>query len=136
MIKTRVLCCGDRNWQNFEIIRRELEKFPKDTKIIQGCANGADKMSANIAKSLGLKLISASDNDDYINNPGFPANWDKYRKLGYVKAAGPKRNTQMLDEGKPDLVLAFHNDIENSKGTKNMIEQAKKRGIKVILIKE
>lgn len=48
----------------------------------------------------------------------------------------PIRNKQMLDEGKPDLVLAFHTDIENSKGTKNMIYQAKKRGIKVILIKE
>jgi len=42
----------------------------------------------------------------------------------------------MLDEGKPDLVLAFHTDIKNSKGTKNMIQQAEKRGIKVILIKE
>ena len=131
----RVLCCGDREWFSYEIIRRELEKLPKDTEIIQGCADGADKMSANIAKSLGLKLISASDNND-INNPGFPANWDKYRKLGYVKADGPIRNTQMLDEGKPDLVLAFHTNIEKSKGTKNMIEQSKKRGIKVVLIKE
>ena len=127
----RILCCGDRNWSSYEIIRRELEKFPKDTEIIQGCANGADKMSANIAKSLGLKLISSKDNNDIINNPGFPADWNKYGR-----AAGPIRNKQMLDEGKPDLVLAFHTNIENSRGTKNMIEQAKKRGIKVILIKE
>lgn len=127
----RVLCCGDRNWTSYEIIRRELEKLPKDTEIIQGCANGADKMSANISKSLKLKLISSKDNDDTINNLGFPADWKKYRR-----AAGPIRNKQMLDEGKPDLVLAFHTNIENSKGTKNMIEQAKDRGIKVILIKE
>ena len=127
----RVLCCGDRNWQSFEIIRRELEKFPKDTEIIQGCANGADKMSANISKILKLKLISSSDNDDCISNPGFPANWKRYGR-----GAGPIRNKQMLDEGKPNLVLAFHNDIKNSKGTKNMIEQAGKRGIKVILIEE
>jgi len=127
----RVLCCGDRNWQNFEIIRRELEKFSKDTEIIQGCAKGADKMSSNIAKSIGIKLISSKDNDDIINNPGFPANWKKYGR-----AAGPIRNKQMLDEGNLDLVLAFHTDIEKSRGTKNMIEQAEKRGIKVILIKE
>jgi len=127
----RILCCGDRNWSSYEIIRRELEKFPKDTEIIQGCANGADKMSANIAKSLGLKLISSKDNNDIINNPGFPADWNKYGR-----AAGPIRNKQMLDEGKPDLVLAFHSNIENSRGTKNMIEQAKKRGIVIILIKE
>lgn len=127
----RVLCCGDRNWTSYEIIRKELEKFPKDTEIIQGCANGADKMSANIAKSLGLKFISSKDNNDIINNPGFPADWKKYGR-----AAGPIRNKQMLDEGKPDLVLAFHTDIKNSKGTKNMIQQAKDRGIKIILIKE
>ena len=42
----------------------------------------------------------------------------------------------MLNEGNPDLILAFHNDIENSKGTKNMVMQAKKRGIKTIVIME
>jgi len=127
----RVLCCGDRNWSSFNIIRRELEKLPKDTEIIQGCANGADTMSAKIAKVLGLKLVSSKDNNTVINKHGFPANWNKYGK-----AAGPIRNKQMLDEGKPDIVLAFHTNIEKSKGTKNMIEQAKKRGIKVLLIKE
>jgi len=127
----RVLCCGDRNWTSYEIIRKELEKFPKYTEIIQGCANGADKILANIAKSIGIKLISSKDNDDIINNSGFPADWKKYGR-----AAGPIRNKQMLDEGKPDLVLAFHTDIEKSRGTKNMVEQSKKRGIKVVLIKE
>ncbi len=127
----RVLCCGDRNYSSYEIIRRELEKLPKDTEIIQGCANGADTISAKIAKVLDLKLLSSIGNDDAINNPGFPANWNKYGR-----AAGSIRNKQMLDEGKPNLVLAFHGNIEKSKGTKNMIEQAKKRGIKVLLIKE
>lgn len=32
----------------------------------------------------------------------------------------------MLDEGKPDFVVAFHNDITNSKGTLDMITRAKK----------
>ena len=115
----RVLCCGDRNWTSYEIIRRELEKFDDNTVIIEGCANGADSISAYIARQLGYRVLE------------FPAYWKKYGK-----AAGPIRNTQMLDEGKPDLVLAFHTNIENSKGTKNMIEQSKKRGIKVVLIKE
>ena len=35
----------------------------------------------------------------------------------------------MIDEGKPDFVAAFHNNIDQSKGTKNMINQAKKAGI-------
>ncbi len=127
----RILCCGDRNWTSYEIIRRELEKLPEDVEIIQGCARGADKISLNIAKSIGLKIISSKNNDDIINNPGFPADWNKYGK-----AAGPIRNKQMLVEGKPDLVLAFHNNIENSKGTKNMVDIARKAGVKVIIIKE
>ena len=115
----RVLCCGDRNWSSYEIIRRELEKLDDYTTVISGCANGADSISAYIARQLNYKVLD------------FPANWNKYGR-----AAGPIRNKQMLDEGKPDLVIAFHTDIKNSKGTKNMIEQAEKKGIKVILIKE
>ena len=39
----------------------------------------------------------------------------------------------MLVEGKPDIVVAFHNEIENSKGTKNMVNQALKKGLSVYL---
>lgn len=115
----KVLCCGDRYWTSYEIIRRELDKLRPDTIIIEGCANGADSISGDVALELGYRLLE------------FPANWNKYGR-----AAGPIRNKQMLDEGKPDLVLAFHTNIEKSKGTKNMIVQSKKRGIKVVLIKE
>ncbi len=115
----RALCCGDRNWSSYEIIRRELEKLDDNTTIIEGCANGADSISGYIARQLKYRVLE------------FPADWKKYGR-----AAGPIRNKQMLDEGDPDLVLAFHTDIQKSKGTKNMIEQAEKRGIKIILIKE
>jgi hypothetical protein len=42
-----------------------------------------------------------------------PADW-----ANHGKAAGPIRNRKMLDL-KPDLVLAFHADLTNSKGTKD-----------------
>lgn len=57
----------------------------------------------------------------------FPALWDKHGR-----AAGPIRNTQMLDEGRPDLVLAFHRDLSESKGTRNMVEQSVKANLPVI----
>ena len=41
----------------------------------------------------------------------------------------------MLDEGKPNLLVAFHDALEDSKGTLNMVSRAKKVGIKVIVIK-
>ena len=61
----------------------------------------------------------------------YPADWTRY---GY--AAGPIRNQQMLDEGRPSLVLAFHNDFEHSKGTKDMIDKARKANIPAILYSE
>ena len=57
----------------------------------------------------------------------FPAEWDKYGK-----AAGVLRNQQMLDEGYPDLVVYFHKDLENSKGTKDMVTRAVDNKIKTI----
>jgi hypothetical protein len=61
----------------------------------------------------------------------FSANWEKHGL-----AAGPIRNRQMLTEGKPDLVIAFHENIEKSKGTKNMLELAKQAGVATYLFKE
>ena len=57
----------------------------------------------------------------------FPAEWDKYGK-----AAGVLRNQQMLDDGHPDLVVYFHKDLENSKGTKDMVTRAVDNKIKTI----
>lgn len=39
----------------------------------------------------------------------------------------------MLEKYDPDLVLAFHSSIDTSKGTKDMIDRAKKAGKKVML---
>lgn len=108
-----ILCCGDRNWKAGYAIEARLSEYRgKDVTIIHGNAQGADRMSALIAAKLGLSVRS------------FQAEWEKYGK-----AAGPIRNRKMLVEGKPDLVIAFHDDIRNSKGTKNMVEQAKRKGI-------
>ena len=38
----------------------------------------------------------------------------------------------MLDEGKPDTVVYFHDNIERSKGTKDMVSRAKKAGLPVL----
>jgi len=103
--------CGSRDWTDTTLIYRWLSLFDPDT-IIEGEARGADQRAAWWAF------------DNNVPCMRFPAEWKKYGK-----AAGPIRNKQMLDEGKPDLVLAFHDDIENSKGTADMVEQARKRDI-------
>jgi hypothetical protein len=54
----------------------------------------------------------------------YPADWQKHGK-----AAGPIRNRQMLEDGKPDLVIAF----SGGRGTANMISQARAAGVKVLI---
>lgn len=112
----RILVCGDRNWTNKQAILRELKDFPKDTTVIHGAARGADTIGGIVAKELGFKIEA------------FPANWRKYGKR-----AGPIRNRQML-EAKPDLVLAFHPDLNKSKGTKHMVQISQEAGIKTKVI--
>ena len=40
----------------------------------------------------------------------------------------------MLKEGDPDVVIAFNDDLENSKGTRDMVKIAGAAGKKVYLI--
>ena len=115
----KVLVCGDRNWDNIEAIARELKKLPEGTVIVHGAARGADTIAGLVAEEIGF-VIEA-----------YPADWNKYGK-----GAGHIRNKQMLDEGKPKIVFAFHSDIGSSKGTKNMVEQANKAGIITVIFKE
>lgn len=116
-----VLVTGDRNWADYGMIKDALARRKYTEAIlrigppivIHGAAKGADRLAGYAAKSLGLEVRE------------YPADW----KLG--KAAGVIRNQQMLDSEKVDLVLAFHDDLENSKGTKDMVERAKKAGIAI-----
>lgn len=117
----RVIVCGDRDWKRMDIIERELMKLPKDTMIIHGAARGADTLGKFVAEKMGLKVIN--------DGKGFPAEWKRYGK-----AAVPIRNQQMIDEGKPDMVLAFHENINDSRGTKDMVTRARGVGIKVVII--
>lgn len=114
----RVLVCGDRNWRNMAVIERELKRLPPDTLIIHGACRGADTLAKFVAEKIGLKVIN--------NGKGFPADWKRYSR-----GAGIIRNQVMIDEGKPDLVLAFHENISESRGTKDMVNRARRAGVKV-----
>ena len=114
----KVLFCGDRNWDNEAPIRTALLELLPDTIIIHGGARGADKIAGRIAKEMGFTVVEV------------PANWEKYGK-----AAGSIRNREMLSLG-PELVFAFHKNINESKGTKHMLKIAKDAGIDTILITE
>ena len=113
--RKRILICGDRDYKDWMKVREYLDTLQKTAIIIHGGANGSDSIAGNLATYLKMKVMK------------FPAEWEKYGK-----AAGPIRNQQMLDEGKPCLVVYFHKDLENSKGTKDMVTRAVDNKIKTI----
>lgn len=114
----RILVCGSRDWTDRKTIYRNVNMpFPEPVTVIHGACRGADWIAGDVARELGYFIEE------------YPADWKKHGR-----AAGPIRNAQMLREGKPDMVIAFHNDIDNSKGTKDMVKRARAAGIKVIII--
>lgn len=123
----RVLVTGDRNWSEEEgqHVWDKLSKLDKDVGIsvlIEGCARGVDS------------IAEAWANDQMVTNMHFPADWDnpKYRNASGKSFAGNIRNSEMLEFGEPDIVYAFHHDIENSRGTKDMVNKANKAGVEVL----
>ena len=111
----RILICGDRNWNDYPMIKSLVDSLPSIPQpvLIEGEAKGADKMSAKAFEERGWK--------NHILR--FAAEWDKHGR-----AAGPIRNREQFKEGKPDMVIAYHNDIRSSKGTKDMATVSIKAG--------
>lgn len=110
----KVLVTGDRDYKDTKKVYETLDEIQPKC-IVQGGARGADSIAALYAKEHGICCIEVK------------ANWDYYGKGG-----GPVRNKWMLDWCYPlDLVVAFHDNLENSKGTKNMMKQAEEDGVEV-----
>lgn len=114
----RILVCGSRDFEDFLKLGGVLDEYLEENPIIiSGAADGADSLARDYAHMNYLRYLE------------FPANWPKYKKR-----AGSIRNQQMLDEGKPHLVIAF--PLEGSIGTWDMVRRAEKAGIKTIVVKE
>jgi hypothetical protein len=113
----RLLVCGSRDWTDRVLIRSTLASLAEVDVVIHGAAPGADRLAGEVARELGIPVLA------------FPADWDKHGR-----AAGPIRNAQMLREGRPHLILAFHDALEHSRGTRDMVAKAKRAGRPVRLI--
>lgn len=124
----RVLVCGGRDFDDFSFVHKYLEDrlleyyvhtpeglghWSWDLVIIQGGAKGADRLADKWAQL------------NYVKVEEYPADWERYgKKAGYL------RNKQMLEEGKPDLVIAF----PGGRGTDMMIRLAKDAGVPVEIV--
>ena len=125
---TRVLVCGGRNFNDVPLIWKTLDALHAERHfrlVIDGASDdvtgpyvGADYWAHQWALArlpLGVEARR------------FHAEW---KRLG--RPAGPIRNTRMIEEGEPDLVVAF----AGKKGTANMVAQARAAGIEVIEVIE
>jgi hypothetical protein len=115
----RVLICGGRNYRDRKTLYARLDVLLEELggkidAVIVGGAAGAD--------SLGYDWACDRRFSDIIER--YPANWTKYGK-----SAGPIRNQQMLDDGKPTLVVAF----PGGRGTADMVARARRAGVKVMV---
>lgn len=109
----RILVCGGREYADQAMLFGYLDLIAEGcgvAVIIQGGAKGADFLARMWAKTRGVELLD------------FPAQWRLHGRR-----AGPIRNQQMLDEGKPDLVIAF----PGGAGTANMVKQARRKRVEV-----
>jgi hypothetical protein len=119
----KILVCGSRRWTDADIIRRHMiaaaakHHLLHPIVIIHGAAPGADTVADDLALELGWRVVRK------------PADWARHRW-----SAGPIRNREMLDL-KPDLVLAFATpSLALSRGTRDCVEEAQRRGIPVRVI--
>jgi hypothetical protein len=102
----RVLVCGGRAYNNVANVWDTLDALQTSRPIalvIEGGAPGADRLARVWAQKHRVPLKTYS------------ADWSRHGK-----AAGPIRNQRMIDDGKPDLVVAF----PGGKGTTDMVQRA------------
>jgi hypothetical protein len=109
----RVLVCGGRDFNNPRWLALTLDELSRGQKwqtLIEGGAKGADRQAREWAMARRIKVQT------------FEADW-----MRHGRAAGPIRNQRMLDEGRPNLVVAF----PGGRGTHNMVSLAEAAGILV-----
>lgn len=113
---TRVLVCGGRDFDDTARVFAVLDKLHSEAgidAIIEGGARGADACGKEWAFRRNVGCMT------------FEADWENQGSF-----AGPARNKRMLDEGQPDLVIAF----PGGRGTADMVCKARKAGVEVVEI--
>jgi predicted Rossmann-fold nucleotide-binding protein len=109
----RVVVCGGRGASNEAAVFAALDVLHAElgfSGVIEGASPGIDEFAGRWAQARGLEHLQ------------FPADWQ-----GLGKRAGPVRNQQMLDLGRPTMVIAF----PGGPGTADMAQRARRAGLAV-----
>jgi predicted Rossmann-fold nucleotide-binding protein len=112
----RVLVCGGRDYSDQKRVFAVLDKLHAEAGIdliIEGGARGADHLASDWSFQRGVR------------KERYDADWETHGTF-----AGPMRNKRMIDEGRPDLVIAF----PGGRGTADMVRKARRAGVEVVEI--
>jgi hypothetical protein len=117
--KYKVIVAGCRDFADYELLKEKCDfylqnKKPENIVIVSGHASGADALGERYAQERGLQL------ETYL------ADWK-----ANGRAAGPIRNAKMASVA--HTLIAFWNG--KSRGTKNMIDTAKKHNLQVAVVR-
>jgi YspA, cpYpsA-related SLOG family len=117
--KLKVIVCGSGDFNNVAFIWTRLDRLHEQTPItelMQGGSGGVDAIANDWARTR-----------PEIKRWVCRANCEKYGK-----AAGSKRNAQML-EWKPDLLVAFVGG-RGTADTADMVRQARIASVKIMIV--
>lgn len=112
----RVLVCGGRAYGDRDRVYAVLDKLHADAGVSYLCEGGA-RGADQYAREWAYK--------ENISQDTFQADWENHGSF-----AGPMRNTRMLIEAEPDVVIAF----AGGRGTADMVRKARKAGVEVVEI--
>lgn len=119
----RVIVCGARDFRNGALVYQALDFLHRErglALVIHGCAGKLCRMTHKVLEGADLFAQEWA----WTRGVAFsrwPADWSG------GDSGGPKRNTRMLEQGKPHAVVAF----PGGTGTADMTRQAMEAGLPV-----
>jgi len=117
MSKPKIIIAGGRNFTDYEFLKQILDEVIRvdDFEVVSGACQGVDTLGEQYAKDRNLGLPKR-----------FKADWDTFGK-----GAGPIRNEEMARYA--DGLIVFWDG--ESRGTKLMIDIAKRYGLEIKVIR-
>ena len=111
----KTIIAGSRDITDYTVVLSAilLSEF-KITEVVAGGARGVDKLAERFAADMPLPIVI------------FSADWNKY-----LRAAGVIRNRQMAEYA--DALIAVWDG--KSRGTRNMIDEAARKNLKLFVHK-
>jgi hypothetical protein len=115
----RIIIAGSRGFTDYGLLKSKMDQLCRkrsasELEVVSGVARGADLLGERWAKERGIAVKR------------FPAQWDTYGK-----SAGYRRNEEMAAYA--THLVAFWDG--QSKGTQNMIDIARARQLRVVVIR-